>query len=312
MLLLPKSLNIAIIGSGFAGLSLAWCLHKKRGCRITLFDKRGFTGGASRVAAGLVHPYSSKTITLAPYGEQAYSEAVSLFAEASAFQEDDFIIHRGMVRLTSDDKALLCSYHDDCPPQPGIFLEKALTIDTNLYLNALIKGLYGVTFVQESVSSLDDLKDFDAIVLCSGYETLGFKEAQNLPFNYLKGQGLEFVLPKNMKSLTHAISSKIYLTMMKNGNLFAGATFERGLSDPEPDEKCAKEKIIPELIELFPQFNGIEPVSIRSGVRLTTKGYFPLTEKIGEKLWVFSGLGSKGLLYHALLGKQLASSITSI
>ncbi len=33
--------------------------------------------------------------------------------------------------------------------------------------------------------------------------------------------------------------------------------------------------------------------------------------KIDPKTWVFSGLGSRGLLYHALLGEWLADAIVS-
>lgn len=305
-------MKIAIVGSGFAGLALAWALHKNFSFSITVFDKGGFRGGASRTAAGLVHPYTSKRLTLARDGQEAFDEAVSLFKEASVFQEEDFILHRGMIRLFLEQEEAglktATDYHDDLAPIPAIFVENALTIDTNLYLNALMKGLTRVQFIEKNVTSLDELEGFDAIILTTGYETLGFKEAANLPFSYLKGQGLEIALPKGMEPLKYAVSSEIYVTMMKDGKLFAGATFERGLSDPEADENLVKERILPKLATLFPRLTGIKPIGIRSGVRLTTKGYYPLTKQIGPKLWVFSGLGSKGLLYHAFLAKQLAKT----
>ena len=36
------------------------------------------------------------------------------------------------------------------------------------------------------------------------------------------------------------------------------------------------------------------------------QGYRPVVSQLGPRLWVFGGLGSRGLLYHALLGRELA------
>ena len=50
-------MKIAIIGAGLSGLSVAWHLSLHRQCAITLFDPQGIAGGASGIAAGLMHPY---------------------------------------------------------------------------------------------------------------------------------------------------------------------------------------------------------------------------------------------------------------
>lgn len=325
-------MKIAIIGSGFAGLAVAWHLAKRNN-HVTVFDKRGLDGGASRTAAGLIHPFRGKRPTYAPHGIEAFQEVLSLFKESAPFQEDDAILHRGLVRLALSldqesafrkgakenpklhwfEKHETKNYHKDLAPFPGLFVEEALTIEPNLYLNALIKGLvgFGAEFIEKNVESLDELKHFDAVVIASGYETLQFKEVKDLPFGYLKGQGLEFLLPEDMEPLEYAVTSDIYVVMMKDRKrFFAGATFEREVSDPLPDLQIAKDRILPRLIHLFPRLKGIEPLAVRSNVRLTASGYFPIAKQIGPSLWVFSGLGSKGLLYHALLGKKLAEEIS--
>src|SRR5579864_6815899 len=49
------TMKIAIIGAGLSGLSLAW--HLIDSASVTLFDHKGIGGGASGIAAGLMHPY---------------------------------------------------------------------------------------------------------------------------------------------------------------------------------------------------------------------------------------------------------------
>jgi len=296
-------MKIAIIGSGLAGLAAAWYLAKKN-VSITVFDQGG---SASRSAAGLVHPYSSRRLTEAIHGHAAFQEALSLFEEAKNFSKEDFILHRGLVRLSDEGQENAQSFHKDLIAERALFVKEALTIDTNLYLDALTAGLrdLGVVFLRECAH-----EGFDVTVIAAGYKTLEF--AENLPFKYLKGQGVEVELPHGMDPLEYAFSSDIYVVSLKDRRrIFAGSTFERGISDPEPDESVVRERILPRLGKLFPRLAGCQPVAIRSGVRLTTEGYFPLVKEIRPRVWVFSGLGSKGLLYHAYLGKELTSQLFS-
>lgn len=59
-----RSLRYAVLGAGFAGLSVAWHLleHSPIELRVCIdvLDEVGIGGGASGVAGGLLHPYSPK------------------------------------------------------------------------------------------------------------------------------------------------------------------------------------------------------------------------------------------------------------
>ncbi|MFS8563307.1 MAG: hypothetical protein LVR00_02840 [Rhabdochlamydiaceae bacterium] len=45
---------------------------------------------------------------------------------------------------------------------------------------------------------------------------------------------------------------------------------------------------------------------VKAGMRVTNPAhYFPIIEKIDERTWVVTALGSRGLLYHAYLAEQL-------
>nr|CAB3469634.1 unnamed protein product [Digitaria exilis] len=59
-----RPLRYAVLGAGFAGLSVAWYLlkHSPRDSRVSvdIYDENGVGGGASGVSGGLLHPYSPK------------------------------------------------------------------------------------------------------------------------------------------------------------------------------------------------------------------------------------------------------------
>lgn len=83
------SLRCAVLGAGFAGLSVAWHLlfhsPKELKVHVDIFDDVGIAGGASGVAGGLVHPYSPKG-KLLWRGEECWREFLNLLnvAEAAA------------------------------------------------------------------------------------------------------------------------------------------------------------------------------------------------------------------------------------
>ncbi|CAA7408067.1 unnamed protein product [Spirodela intermedia] len=61
---LPQPVRYAVLGAGFAGLSVAWHLlesnPKESPLVVDLYDEGGIGGGASGVAGGLIHPCSPK------------------------------------------------------------------------------------------------------------------------------------------------------------------------------------------------------------------------------------------------------------
>lgn len=56
-----RNKKVAIVGSGYSGIGLAFHLRKVAGVEVTVFDacKPG-TGGASAVSAGMLHPLNAK------------------------------------------------------------------------------------------------------------------------------------------------------------------------------------------------------------------------------------------------------------
>lgn len=56
--------------------------------------------------------------------------------------------------------------------------------------------------------------------------------------------------------------------------------------------------------------NCLEVIDCKAALRVVPKGhYFPIAGRVKDNLWVLTGMGSRGLLYHAYLGKFLAEAI---
>ncbi|CAM9002304.1 unnamed protein product [Rhodiola kirilowii] len=80
----------AVLGAGFAGLSVAYHLLKQSPrdshVRVDIYDEVGLRGGASGVSGGLIHPYSPKAKLLWK-GKECWTECLELLRvaeEASA------------------------------------------------------------------------------------------------------------------------------------------------------------------------------------------------------------------------------------
>jgi glycine/D-amino acid oxidase-like deaminating enzyme len=74
-----------------------------------------------------------------------------------------------------------------------------------------------------------------------------------------------------------------------------------------PDPKKALQ-LLEKAKKIYPGAKEFEIVGIQVGVRIAPKiGYWPILQRVDSKTWVFTGLGSRGLMYHALLAKRLSN-----
>ncbi|XP_051204519.1 uncharacterized protein [Lolium perenne] len=115
-----RPLRYAVLGAGFAGLSVAWHLlkHSPKDSRVSVdvYDENGVGGGASGVSGGLLHPYSPKA-KLLWRGAEFWKESMDLLrsaeqangtagSEDGASQDDEALIwRRGILRPPTTEKA---------------------------------------------------------------------------------------------------------------------------------------------------------------------------------------------------------------
>jgi glycine/D-amino acid oxidase-like deaminating enzyme len=329
-----KSMKIAIIGAGFAGVATAWhLLQLQKKHAITLFDPKGIAGGASGIAAGLLHCFAGANAKLNWMGREGMHATSTLLKIAEEALDAPVCVPSGFLRvaLTDQQQKLFRQsseiYEDvdwwdakECENKvlgiankPGIFIRSALTVYPHLYLQGLWLACEkrGAAFSNMRVQSLQELNHFDCVIVTAGASTLSFSELSHLPLTMVKGQLLELAWPEGLPLLPFPLNSQAYLVINPDGkSCVAGATFEKQFVSTSPDLETAILELTPKIEALYPPLTTAKILTNRSGVRVSAPRHHPFMEQINERLWVLTGLGSKGLLYHALMASKLARSIS--
>ncbi|MCX6991230.1 MAG: FAD-dependent oxidoreductase [Chlamydiae bacterium] len=312
-------MKIAIIGSGFAGLALCYYLQK-RGCSVSVFDKGGVAAGASGIASGLIHPYVGEEIKRSLLAEEAIFETKHLIQIAQKYSSNPLSDFSGIERIAQNEsqKAAMMehtrNFSDITHIEGNRFLIKSGgAVQTTPYLQSLFSVCEegGVTLHKKEVGRLDELEGFDAIIVAAGVGIFGFKEFSAFRLDTTRGQSLLCSWPPSLPPLPRSLIGKGYIAKGVEGMFSAGATYERGNRSLEPDLESAIKALSPKMETLYPGLV-LDPIEVKAGIRVTSKGhYFPLIGKVKDNLWVMTGLGSRGLLYHALFAKMLAEAIVT-
>lgn len=332
-------MRIAILGAGFSGLATAWHLLQyqslKNPLELVVFDPKGVGGGASGIAAGLMHPYAGAHAKLnlqAQEGMQATFKLLNIATQAlgAAVAESS-----GLLRMAiSDDQKrdfLACAAkHDDvqlCSPEEcrslipeiiaseGILIKSAVTVNSERYLEGLwlACSLRQAKLEKRAINSLSELADFDVIIVAMGAATTSLAELKDLPIRATKGQIIECQWPKHVPALPMPVNSQAYIVMNPgNASCIVGATYERHYSSADPQFNSALEELQEKAWQLLPSLKHAQISKHRAGLRASAPNHQPFIKKINQKCWVICGMGSKGLLYHALYAEKLSAEIFAV
>lgn len=293
-------MKVAIIGSGLAGLGAAYFLAEE-GAKITLFDAGGVGAGASGVCSGLLHPYPGLSARRSQMASEALEMTHQLIALAEKGSGMVLAEREGILRrcINPEQKERFLQYEDVEHLDEELFLIKSgSTVYCLDYLRALASILQkrGVQFITQQIENLNCLDNFDRVLLACGY---GVRQFTTLPVEFLKGQLLCY---KGEAPYPMSFISKGYIAKNREG-FEVGSTYERGFSSEQPCLETAQ--------KLLPMQKGTF-LGVKAAIRVCPIGsYLPLTQQLTPRLFVFTGLGSRGLLYHAFFGKKVAQMIAS-
>lgn len=310
-------MKFAVIGAGFSGLALAYFLSRDNH-HVTVIDKKGIGGGASGIAAGLLHPYVGFKCRLNWRGREALQASRQLIETVApnSFRE-------GIVRIAAsheqdtlfqeaaalhEDLSMISFDHPGLAAKKALFIQSGLTVDGPYYLRSLWKAIEakGGQLLCDDVLELDHLASFDRVVVCSGQLA---RKLFSLPLHFIKGQLLKLKWPRALPPLTHSLIGKKYVVMEKDQtSCWVGATYERGVVDDQPDFAAAKDDLLAGLSSMIPELAESEVLDIQAGIRAFAPDKRPFFQQIDTRIWTLTGMGSKGLLYHALLAEELAGS----
>src|SRR5579872_3132792 len=325
------TLRVAVVGGGVAGLGVLCHLLEYPNVSANLFDPKGIGGGASGASTGLLHPFPARDALRSWRADEGMKETKGLLTLAENALGQPVCQTNGILKIAIDerqkrdfrlraenDSDAIWMGKNNCPgavTAPALWIPLGTTVYSSLYLEGLWRHAQGkgAKWEAAAVRSLQELDSYDAVVLATGAETLHFPECRQLPLKKTKGQALICRWPEALETLPCALLSLGHLTSTNDPSVCQiGSTYERQFSDAGPEDRTAL-PLLEKCAAFYPPARDFEVLEIRSGIRISpVVGYRPIVQKIAPKAWVFTGLGSRGMLYHALLGKELAAEIVKM
>jgi glycine/D-amino acid oxidase-like deaminating enzyme len=303
-----KLKNAVVIGAGFCGLAMCYNLLLN-GWHVTVYDKKPIGGGASGIAAGLIHPFAGEAALKSLEADAGMLASNKLFSIAELALGKSIRTRGGVIRpalnpTQAQDYAKCAVKYPEQVQWNGkeLWIPEGFAVDTYMYLQGLWKACenLGAKFHQKEMKP--EIKA-DLVVWATGAD---MRDCVDVEVTKVRGQLLEVQWPKDVEPLKLPISSKIYAVMKPDGtSCYVGSTYERHRLDDIPDIEYAAREILPKIYPILPFLEGMPILGCRAGVRASTPGHRPLIKQVGENVFVIGGMGSKGLLYHALYAEKL-------
>ena len=332
---MKRHVNNLIIGQGLAGTTLAWRLLAT-GQSMVLVDRQE-TATASRVSAGLITPWTGRRMTQSDDYEEKWIEAKKFYRMIEKRLVEPLFTEQSMVRLfvSRSDEAIGQQRMMESPcgalhrwsgrlQSHGLVIQggrmsPAGRLDVQRYLQAssdffsdrglwyqLDLNLSDELIVQDNQVRIPELElSADRVIFCQGAARNPWFE--EIPNNPSRGDVIRVQLDNyQMKEVVH---HSIWLAPEPDGTLTAGATYDWSLIKNTSTAAGRRE-----ILNAMSRF--IEgPIHVRhqaGAVRPTMKDYRPV---IGQhdtfkRLWIFNGLGSRGVLLAPGLAQQLVELFT--
>lgn len=308
-------MKIAIIGGGLAGLATAYYFLESGLTSVSIFEQRQIAAGASGVCSGLLHPYVGLAVRRSQNANEALSITKTLLRIAEKHSPKLISSYRGILRksMNAEQRQQLlehCTQWGDVEQiDEDLFLiHCGITVHSNHYLEGLMGAIQkrGGELIHQKIHCLEELKEYDQIIIAAGYGITQFPECAHLKVKYLKGQILHM---EGKPPLDRSFISKGYIAHLHSETYFeVGSTYEKHFSDTEADVELVKDLLQDKLLYC----PDAKIIGCKAGIRVCPLGhYIPIIEKIAPKAHVFTGLGSRGLLYHGYYGRKLVNQILS-
>lgn len=152
-------------------------------------------------------------------------------------------------------------------------------------------------------------------VLSLGAGVWAFEALRALPLNGVKGQTVTLETPSSLRDQLPGVAGKRYLAPVTSETLVAGATFEHEFENARPS-RAVSLRLRERVARLVPALGSAPIRSEQAGIRVTVPSAhsprrLPRVGPVPTKprLWLFTGLGAKGLLTAPLLAPTLTDWI---
>ncbi|KAH7675034.1 FAD dependent oxidoreductase domain-containing protein [Dioscorea alata] len=252
------------------------------------------------------------------------------------------------LELLDKDAAQNLVPHLHVPLNAAVYMPQALSIRPTHYLQALFAACKNqayelcvsfskkveVNLYKESINTLCELAGkYNAVIICLGAKVDMLPELSGkLPLRTCRGVVAQLNLSAHSRDEyrcnSPSILSDAWLSFQGPRTVLMGSTWDWSLkyyssSVCEDESSMALQELLPKASAVYPSIREWTFIRARAGLRamppLTNLGSLPILGCVNDAVkpknrcmyWLFGGLGSRGLLYHAFLGKLLARAVVS-
>lgn len=314
-------MKIAVVGAGLCGLSVTWHLiHKNPSLSITLFDPLNPKERTSSLA-NLLYPYIGIKSKRSWRGDLAFDKASNMIETLQQQSPFPFYSKKGLLKIPSNPSQLrdfekATTLYDDLNTvtdpffkKPALWINKALQVESDLYLETLCNSCIekGVRY-EKALFHEKDKENFDLIIYASGEKAKKFFKQTKC--SLLKGQALILKRRKNLSVDFPIIYDGLHLIpSFDQKTVYVGNTFEREFDSLIPSKETAIELLFEKLLKLYPKVSRVDILEVKAGVRFNHANRLPKIGRLDTKEYLFTAMGSKGLLYHSFLAELLSNHI---
>lgn len=334
--------DFLIAGGGLAGACTALWLADHG--EVTLLEAEQPAAGASGAAAGLVNPLMGRKANpawRADDGLDALVATLELAGRPDLFRADGLLrpAHDSKQAETFRERAAALPHHADWlapaalaerfpdlnAPHGGLWVRRGGSVDIASAVEVLLSaaeargasvrtGIRVTRWSEDGERAWVETTEGERVEAGMVLLTLGdgfrrFPEFAALPLHRVKGQTIRLALPGGLGDLP-ALSGFGYV-VPDGDTLVVGSTYEHAFDDVEPTE-AASFKLRTQAARMVPALADAAVLEARAGVRVTVPGAvspqrLPLVGPLPgrRRAWLFTGLGSKGLLTAPLLARDL-------
>ncbi len=321
--------DFLIVGGGISGLSLHWRL-RSMGLKSILMDLPEQNRSTS-IAAGLINPIAGKYYSLAWRADEFFKELERFYPILEKELNTQFFHRMPIERIfrTAGEqnqwlsKAHLPKYDGYCSFEKNegygkLIVHKGGWLNTSVFSSALQnrfrdeKTLRQVHFEHAKLDPdkrVYDGLNYGSVVFCEGKDMLGNPWFNELPLTPNKGEIMD-IYCRDLEQETIRISGVFVLPL--GDHLFrVGATYDHHDLSLEPTKE-KKEELLSRL-----RFICSHPFKImehKVGIRPAVKDRRPLMGRHAEftSMYIFNGLGSKGVSMSPLLSLEMMNYIRGI
>ena len=333
-----------IAGGGLAGAAAALYLSQHHHVRV--LEKGRVAAGASGAAAGLVNPLMARKARLAWHADSALDalhELLDLAGAAPLFRTTGVLRPASDVRQAGFFKEAAAAHPlhglwlaaeaaqerwpDVRLPHGALFVRSGGAIDVAALTRRLLEaaqrngadvqtdvrvtgwgeaenGAY--VDVRHGNQNAERLHG-DRVLLALGYGYADYPELERLHLHAVKGQTVRVAPPESIGPLP-CVSGRGYVVPGEN-TWVVGSSYEHDFSDVRPSPEATRQ-ILSKAAQMLPCLENAAVLSDVAGVRVGVPGTrLPVVGPLPgrKRIWIFTGLGSKGLLMAPLLARALPS-----